>query len=169
MKHKNKSEGVCENKSLKKENISLFFNEVINEELIESELSKEIEIQKMMEEFENEMPVDDELINNCNFLKHESSLYYVNKEFYSNDELYYNEEYNIKELLKICEYYDIEKNIKSSKCKKQDIISTIIYFESQPENYEIVEIRNKMWAYMTELYNDKKMKKYVIWSNSKKY
>ena len=150
---KNKSENY--NEVRKKGNVSLFFNEKI----IENDLSKEIEIQKMMEELNNDISLDEELIDNCNYLKSES----LSKEFYNNDELYYNEEYNIKDLLKICEYYNIEKNIKSSKCKKQDIISTIIYFESLPENYDIVYKRNKMWAYITELYNDKKMKKYVIW------
>ena len=90
--------------------------------------------------------------------------YFINKSFYNNDEIYYNETYNIKDLLKICNYYGIEKNIKLSKCKKQDIISTIIYFESLLENFELVQKRNKMWAYMTELYNDSKMKKYIIWS-----
>ena len=149
----NKSENY--NEVRKKGNVSLFFNEKI----IENDLSKEIEIQKMMEELNNDISLDEELIDNCNYLKSES----LSKEFYNNDELYYNEEYNIKDLLKICEYYNIEKNIKSSKCKKQDIISTIIYFESLPENYDIVYKRNKMWAYITELYNDKKMKKYVIW------
>jgi hypothetical protein len=151
---------MSKSEDLKKENISLFFNEVINEELIENDESKELELQKMMDELENDISID--LMDNGNFFKNES-LYFINKEFYNNDELYYNEDYNIKELLKICEYYDIEKTIKSSKCKKQDIISTIIYFESLPENYNIVDRRNKMWAYMTELYNDKKMKKYVIW------
>jgi len=90
-------------------------------------------------------------------------MYFKDREFYGDDDLYYNQEYNVKDLLKICEYYGIDKNIKSSKCKKQDIISTIIYFESLPKNYEIVQKRNLMWAYMNELINDQKMKKYLIW------
>ena len=90
-------------------------------------------------------------------------MYFKDREFYGDDDLYYNQEYNVKELLKICQYYGIDKNIKSSKCKKQDIISTIIYFESLPENYAIVQKRNIMWAYMNELINDQKMKKYLIW------
>jgi hypothetical protein len=77
--------------------------------------------------------------------------------------LYY-EQYTIKDLLKICSYYNIDKNIRTSKCKKQDIISTIIYFESLPENFDIVEKRNKMWLYITELLNDPKMKKFIIWN-----
>jgi Zn-dependent peptidase ImmA (M78 family) len=79
------------------------------------------------------------------------------------DELYYDQEYTVKELLKICKYYGIDKELKASKCKKQDIVSTIIYFEGQPENYEIVEKRHKMWAFITELLEDTKMKNYLIW------
>ena len=70
----------------------------------------------------------------------------------------------VKDLLKICNYYGIDKSVKASKCKKTDIISTILYFESLPENVELVEKRNRMWAYIKELLNDSKMKQFVIWS-----
>ena len=80
-----------------------------------------------------------------------------------NNEYYYNEEYKIKDLLKICQYYGIASSVKAAKCKKQDIVSTIVYFESLPENYEIVEKRHKMWAFITELLEDTKMKSYLIW------
>ena len=79
------------------------------------------------------------------------------------DQCYYNE-YTIKDLLKICNYYGIDKNIKLSKCKKQDIIFTLIYFESLPENTEIVQKRQESWRYITNLLNDLKMKKYIIWN-----
>jgi hypothetical protein len=79
---------------------------------------------------------------------------------YENEEL---EACTVKDLLKICHYYGIDKNVKASKCKKQDIISTLLYFESLPENFEIVQKRNRMWAYITELSNDSKMKQFVIW------
>ena len=69
-----------------------------------------------------------------------------------------------KDLLKICQYYGIDKDIKASKCKKQDILSTIMFFESLPENVDIVNKRYKMWAYILELTNDPKMKKYIIWT-----
>ena len=111
--------------------------------------NSEYDIEKMMEELENEVIDDND---------DEPNMFYC-----GNDENYYNNEYTVKDLLKICNYYGIEKNIKSSKCKKQDIISTIIYFESLTENIEIVEKRNRMWAYMVELFNDQKMKKYIIW------
>ena len=78
-------------------------------------------------------------------------------------ESYYNA-HTIKELMKICQYYDLAKNIKGSKCKKQDIVTTIVFFEAQPENSKIVNKRNKMWAYMKELTMDQKMKPYLIWT-----
>jgi len=115
-----------------------------------------IELQKMMCEFEEEFKGfihDDSCENNNNDIM----------SFYGNIELYYNNEYNIKELLKICQYYGIDKDIRTSKCKKQDIVSTIVFFESLPENFDLVQRRNKLWAYMTELSNDPKMKKYILW------
>ena len=96
----------------------------------------------------------------CDFEKEE----FLEEEYevYENEELYYNEVCTVKDLLKICHYYGIDKSVKASKCKKQDIISTLLYFESLPENFEIVQKRNKMWAYITELSNDSKMKQFVI-------
>jgi len=92
-------------------------------------------------------------------------LYYVEKSVFINeDETYYSEKYTIKDLMKICCYYGLDKNIKSSKCKKQDIIATIVFFEGQNENAEIVYKRHNMWAYMTELMTDQKMRAYLIWS-----
>ena len=143
------------NININDENISFFLEE---KKINDGENSKEEEIKQMMEEL-------DDLIEYDNLdLKLESELrYFINKNFYNNDELYYSEEYNIKDLLKICQFYNIDKNIRSSKCKKQDIISTIVYFESLPENYDVVQERNLAWAYMEELYNNNKMKKYLIW------
>lgn len=94
----------------------------------------------------------------------DSLLYYIEKNVFSGeDEIYYNEKYTIKDLMKICNYYGIDKNIKSSKCKKQDIVSTIVFFEGQSENTEIVNRRHNMWAYMTELTADPKMRMYLLW------
>lgn len=76
----------------------------------------------------------------------------------------YLEEYTVKELLKICSYYGIEKNIKSAKCKKQDIICNLVYFESLPENAETVQKRHEAWNCISVLLNDSKMKKYVLWN-----
>jgi hypothetical protein len=93
-----------------------------------------------------------------------SSLsYFIERNtFFGEDEIYY-EMYTIKELMKICQYYGIAKDIKSAKCKKQDIVSTIVFFEGQPENYNIVKKRNSMWAFMKELQEDPKMRAYILW------
>lgn len=67
--------------------------------------------------------------------------------------------YKLKDLQKICNYYDI----KSSGFKKEDLMSLIVYFESLPENAEIVNRRYTMWYYISELLNDTKMKQYIYW------
>ena len=148
------------------ENISFFLkekelsnNENINDENGNEENDNDENIKKMMYELDEKYN-NESIINNKNI----DLIYFNNKEFYNNDELYYNQEYSVKDLLKICNYYGIDKNIRISKCKKQDIIYTIMYFESLPENYMIVQERNLMWAYMKEILNNTKMKKNIIWN-----
>lgn len=143
-------------------NISFFLEEknVNNSET----KNNEIEILKMLNELETN---DDEFKNigdDYYYNGQNDLIYFTNKQIYCHDETYYDLEYTVKELIKICEYYDIDKNIKASKCKKQDIIATIVYFESLPENNIIVQKRHNMWAYMRELFNDSKMKKYILWN-----
>ena len=77
----------------------------------------------------------------------------------------YHENYTIKDLLLICDYYEMEKDfkIKKNKCNKDVIIHYIVEFESNPSNNHIVSKRQNMWFYMNELKNDKFMKKYVLW------
>ena len=140
------------------DNITFFLEEKIDE----NQDTTDIEIQKMLSEFEEE-DFEEYMPSNNNYIDNDL-MYFIDKDLYGNDELYYNQEYTVKDLLKICQYYGIDKDIKSSKCKKQDIISTIVFFESLPENIEIVQKRHKMWAYILELTNDPKMKKYIIWS-----
>jgi hypothetical protein len=70
--------------------------------------------------------------------------------------------FNVKQLMTICEYYDM-KDIRANKLKKQDIIEQIILFETTPENIEIVTKRKELWYYIDELKNDKMMKRFVIW------
>jgi hypothetical protein len=72
--------------------------------------------------------------------------------------------YTVKELTKICEYYKIDKLVKSNKYNKEDIIQYIVSFESNYVNKEIVERRQMLWFCINELKNDKYMKKYVIWT-----
>ena len=98
-------------------------------------------------------------------LKQDSSLeYFKEKNLYVGVPEAYYDAHTIKELMKICQYYDLAKNVKSAKCKKQDIVATIVFFEAQHENKKIVNKRHKMWAYMRELTNDHKMKEYILWN-----
>jgi hypothetical protein len=105
-----------------------------------------INLEKMFKDLDKEYENDLETFWNC-----------------VHDETYYGE-FTVKELLKICSYYGIDKDVKATKCKKNDIVSTIIYYESLPENYEIVEKRVRFWEYIDELLNDDKMKKYILWN-----
>ena len=106
----------------------------------------------------NDMPTHMNVTNSIDNL-----LYFKGKQFYGNDELFY-KDFTVKTLMKICKYYGISKFINASKYKKQYIIDSIIFFENQIENYQIVQQRQKMWAFMTEILNDKHMKKYIIWN-----
>jgi hypothetical protein len=72
-------------------------------------------------------------------------------------------EYNVKQLIKICDYYGISKDIKISKLRKNEIIDFLIDFEENSANIEIVYKRQQLWYFMSELKNDKYMKKYIIW------
>ena len=120
------------------DNITFFLEEKVDN----TSLANDSEIQNMLKEFEDEF----------------------NKEVFDPVEEAFVPVDTVKDLLKICQYYGIDKNIKASKCKKQDIISTIVFFESLPENFKIVNKRHKMWACISELLSDPKMKKYIIWT-----
>jgi hypothetical protein len=74
----------------------------------------------------------------------------------------YNLNYLAKDLLVICDYYGIGKNLKASKANKEQIISALVFFENSPENQEIVVKRNTLWFYMNELKNDKFMRKFIM-------
>lgn len=139
-------------------NICFFLDEPPIEELDDNNIF----LDQLMQEFE-EVEVEDDHLESL-----DSALSEIKKEkekeqndFYINDREFV--VITVRELMKICQYYEISKNIKASKCKKEDIISTIIYFESCAENYDIVQRRRKMWSYMTELSNDSKMRAYIYW------
>lgn len=125
------------------DNITFFLEEKVDN----TSLANDSEIQNMLKEFEDEF-------NKEVFDPVEEAFDPVEEVFAPVD--------TVKDLLKICQYYGIDKNIKASKCKKQDIISTIVFFESLPENFKIVNKRHKMWACISELLSDPKMKKYII-------
>jgi hypothetical protein len=140
------------------DNITFFLDD--NNDTDNNDTDNNDEITKMMDEFNNlsdpETQMDNQYFN----------LWDYEDEKYNNlnDDFLNEKEYTIKDLLKICSYYGIDKNVKMSKCKKQDIIATLIFFESLPENFLIVQKRNRMWQYMNELSNDPKMKRFIIWN-----
>jgi hypothetical protein len=71
--------------------------------------------------------------------------------------------YTVKELLLICEYYGIAKELKVHKCCKDIIIQFLVDFESITSNNTIVLRRQEMWRCINILKKDKFMKKYVLW------
>ena len=70
--------------------------------------------------------------------------------------------YTVKQLLVICDYYNLLKQTKNM--KKQEIISLLIMFESTSENHNLYNKRKKLWVLMNDLKHDKKMKKFIIWN-----
>jgi len=75
----------------------------------------------------------------------------------------YDENYTLKQLLQICEYYDLIKEIRASKTsKKLDIIGAIVMFENNSENGALVYRRKQLWHYINELKSDKFMKKFIL-------
>ena len=124
-----------------KENI--FFS-VIEEELQEdSQYDNELELTEMLNDEYNQDYTNDDLI-----------LPQI---------INYHENYTVKELLLICEYYGVAKELKYTKCNKNEIIQFLVMYESNPINTDIVFKRQNMWFYINELKNDKFMKKYVLW------
>ena len=71
--------------------------------------------------------------------------------------------YTVKQLLQICDYYGISKDLRLSKCNKEFISNVLVDFETCDQNLSIVERRQLLWAYMNELKQDKFMKKYIFW------
>ena len=128
-------------------------NSFLNEEdytIVENE-HEEVDIEKLMKEF-NDLPdpsyTDDMYMDN-----NDSSLIV--------EMTNYEENFTIKQLQIICDYYELSKSKRGK--KKEDLISSIVLFENEPDKLDIVIKRKEMWYYMDELKNDPKMKKYLIW------
>ena len=74
-------------------------------------------------------------------------------------QLHYNDNFTVKDLHKICDYYDINKR----KLLKNQLVDEIALYELDTNNLLMVQTRKRMWFYMDELKSDKFFKKYVIW------
>ena len=149
---------------------NIFF--IVDEYEKGQESSYNDEIQSFIEDLNTNQNINTEINNNLKINPnsqilndYEEFIYFKNKQKYSfDDATYYSQEYNVKDLLKICDYYNITKNIKSTKLtKKNDIIEFIIHYEGLPENFDVVYRRHRLWAYIEELYNHSFMKKYILW------
>jgi hypothetical protein len=97
------------------------------------------------------------------------SLHVDSNPGYESDQLYtdmlnYDTNFTVKQLLLICEYYGLLKDVKTNKMKKQDIIEQILLFENNNDNYDTVIRRKELWYYINELKEDKMMKKFIIWN-----
>jgi len=75
----------------------------------------------------------------------------------------YDTNYNVKQLLTICDYYGLLKEVKLNKFKKPELILFLLDFEENMENSFIVYKRKQLWHFVEELKNDKFMKKYILW------
>ena len=111
-------------------------------------------------EFDNEDKIND-FLNDFEYKNQINDL--TDKEIIESLSIEYKINYNVKDLLLICEYYGIAKELKVQKFCKEMIIYFLIDFENDPLNNTIVLKRKKMWSYINMLKNDKFMKKYIIW------
>ena len=73
----------------------------------------------------------------------------------------YNENYTLKDLQKIAEYYEISHR---KQCKVE-LVETIVGFEDNSENAELVKQRKKMWFYMKCIKDDKKLRQFLIFDS----
>jgi hypothetical protein len=129
---------MSNNTSINEQNmaISYYLEEIENQE------KEEINIEEFMAEIENSELTDDLAVTQM-----------VN----------YRENFTVKELLLICDYYGFAKELKNNKCNKEQIIEILVSFESDLNNYEVIFKRQNLWFYMSELKNDKFMKKFLLW------
>lgn len=74
-------------------------------------------------------------------------------------QLHYTDNFTVKDLHKICDFYEIDKRKK----RKDEIVGDIVLYELDDSNIDIVNNRKRLWFYINELKNDKFFKKYVIW------
>ena len=74
-------------------------------------------------------------------------------------QLHYNDNFTVKDLHKICDFYEIDKRKK----RKDEIVEDIVLYELDENNLMNVQNRKRLWFYVQELKNDKFFKKYVMW------
>jgi len=108
----------------------------------------------------HEIPINS--INSINNINNINTVDLYNNNFVPHI-INYHENFTVKELLIICDYYGILKEVKSKKFNKDEIIHFLVEFELKTENNDVVFKRKNMWFYINELKNDNFMKKYILW------
>jgi len=126
------------------------YNNDYNDNNDNNECEHENELENILKE------INDYSLLDCNF-NGETQTFLMTKL------LEYDMNYNVKQLLMICDYYGLLKEVKINKFKKQEIISFLLDFEENIENALIVYKRKQLWYFINELKNDKFMKKYILW------
>ena len=121
-------------------------------------------IQFLLEEADN----DDDTMIDPSFYDTLLQEFDSKNQIVENDDIFstmknYDLNFTLKQLLLICEYYGLLKEIKINKLKKQDIIEQLILFENNSDHLDIVATRKKLWRYLTELKKDKMMQRFIIW------
>ena len=106
---------------------------------------------------------NDEINNLSDLLNEINNNDFINEEIFEVMCYEYKINYTVKELLLICDYYGIAKEMKTNKYSKDEIINALVQFENNPINNDIFMRRQSMWYCIDKLKNDKFMKKYVLW------
>jgi hypothetical protein len=120
--------------------ISYFIEEIV------TDTDNKFNLEEMMDKLNNKL-------NNNDEFNDEFNVRIIN----------YEENFTVKDLLLICEYYGFLNNVKNKKYTKNIIIEILVSFELDTNNADIVNKRLNAWFFMSELKNDKFMKKFVIW------
>ena len=136
------------------ENILIEINDNGNKNVVDDNDNNECEHDNELENILKE--INDNLFDDYNFNEETQTILMTKS-------LDYDMNYNVKQLLMICDYYGISKEVKINKFKKQEIISFLLDFEENIENTLLVYKRKQLWYFMSELKNDKFMKKYILW------
>jgi len=131
-------------------NITYFFND----DNIFSATENNENLLELMKEFE-EMEIKQAIT--------ETSVGNIEDDFLFAEIQNYTDNWTVKQLMQICDYYGLSKDIKTFKCKKPEIINFLLVFENDGSNFDLVMKRKQLWHCIEELKNDKYMKKFVLW------
>jgi hypothetical protein len=145
----NSSKGEQEQKQ-DEGNITYFFNDDSNFSATEND-DNLLELMKEFEEMEIKQAITETSVGN------------IEDDFLFAEIQNYTDNYTVKQLMQICDYYGITKDVKAFKCKKPEIINFLLVFENDENNFDLVMKRKHLWHCIEELKNDKYMKKFLLW------